>query len=56
MKTNVDLSRMTDEEWGHAVAQSEFDYDDPAQEEFPIDGHTVSLRSLKKSLKIIYTQ
>ncbi|MCI9215520.1 MAG: magnesium transporter [Dorea sp.] len=41
---------MTDEEWGHAVAQSEFDYDDPAQEEFPIEREELTLERIKEML------
>ena len=32
MKTNDDLRRSADEEWGSAVAWSEFDYDDLPEE------------------------
>ena len=50
MKTNMDLSRMTDEEWGHAVAQSEFDYDDPAEEEFPVEREELTLERIQDML------
>ena len=33
MNKSDDLNRMTNEEWGSAVAWSEFDYDDPAEDE-----------------------
>ena len=51
MKTNDDLRRSADEEWGSAVAWSEFDYDDlPEEEEYPPEREELTIERIQEML------
>ncbi len=51
MNKSDDSNRMTNEEWGSAVAWSEFDYDDPAEdEEFPMEREELTIERIEEML------
>ncbi len=52
MDFDKDLSKVTPEEWGRAVAQSEFDYDDPVEHEvFPPKRKELTIERIQEMLE-----
>lgn len=51
MRINDDPRKLTDEEWGNAVAMSEFDYDDPAEgEDFLAEREELTIERIQDML------
>ena len=45
-----DMNKVTPEEWGHAVAQSEFDYDDPDESEVIMEREELTIERIQEML------